>query len=57
MTRRILVFFVCVVPLLLWAGSRSSAQLPTSDRAKTLHQDALVFDAHVHVVDRQFYHG
>lgn len=28
-----------------------------SDRAKTLHQDALVFDAHVHVVNRQFYHG
>src|SRR5437867_7357776 len=28
-----------------------------SDRAKKLHDDALVFDAHVHVVDRQFYHG
>ena len=28
-----------------------------SDRAARLHQDALVFDAHVHVVDRQFYHG
>ncbi len=28
-----------------------------SDRAKALHQDALVFDAHVHVVNRQFYHG
>ena len=24
---------------------------------RTLHQDALVFDAHVHVVNRQFYHG
>lgn len=32
-----------------------TAQL--SDRAKKLHNDALVFDAHVHVVDRQFYHG
>src|SRR5262245_14155819 len=29
----------------------------TSDRAQALHRDALVFDAHVHVVDRQFYHG
>src|SRR5690349_4944363 len=29
----------------------------TSDRAAALHRDALVFDAHVHVVDRQFYHG
>ena len=28
-----------------------------SDRARTLHRDALVFDAHIHVVDRQFYHG
>jgi membrane dipeptidase len=28
-----------------------------SDRARTLHQNALVFDAHVHVVNRQFYHG
>src|SRR5207237_6083094 len=32
-----------------------TAQL--SDRARKLHNDALVFDAHVHVVDRQFYHG
>ena len=30
---------------------------PLSDRARKLHNDALVFDAHVHVVDRQFYHG
>jgi membrane dipeptidase len=30
---------------------------PISERARALHQDALVFDAHVHVVDRQFYHG
>ena len=28
-----------------------------SDRARKLHADALVFDAHVHVIDRQFYHG
>ena len=28
-----------------------------SDRARTLHQDTLVFDAHVHAVDREFYHG
>jgi membrane dipeptidase len=28
-----------------------------SDRVRTLHRDALVFDAHVHVVNRQFYHG
>src|SRR6188474_3337521 len=28
-----------------------------SDRAARIHRDALVFDAHVHVVNRQFYHG
>lgn len=28
-----------------------------STRARKLHDDAFVFDAHVHVVDRQFYHG
>jgi len=26
-------------------------------RERTLHDDVLVFDAHVHVVNRQFYHG
>jgi membrane dipeptidase len=28
-----------------------------SPRAQKLHNDAFVFDAHVHVVDRQLYHG
>ncbi len=28
-----------------------------SDRARKLHEDAFVFDAHVHVIDRQFYRG
>ena len=28
-----------------------------SDRARKLHEDAFVFDAHVHVINRQFYHG
>ena len=40
---------VAAIPALL------VAQL--SDRARTLHQDAFVFDAHIHVVNRQFYHG
>jgi membrane dipeptidase len=34
-----------------------AAQPQPTDRARQLHRDALVFDAHVHVVDRQFYHG
>src|SRR3954462_10646148 len=37
------------------AASLQISQMP--DRAARLHRDALVFDAHVHVVDRQFYHG
>ena len=57
MTRRILLFVVCVLTPLAWTSSRSSAQIQISDRARALHQDTLVFDAHVHVVNRQFYHG
>jgi membrane dipeptidase len=26
-------------------------------RARALHADALVFDGHVHAIDREFYHG
>jgi membrane dipeptidase len=46
--------------LLQLAGSavmgRALAQ-PISDPARKLHQDALVFDAHVHVINRQFHQG
>ncbi|MBI3664682.1 MAG: membrane dipeptidase [Acidobacteria bacterium] len=28
-----------------------------SDRARKLHEQAFVFDGHVHVINRQFYHG
>ena len=34
----------------------ASAQTP-SPRALELHKDALVFDAHVHMINRQFYRG
>lgn len=34
-----------------------SAQPKVSERALRLHRDALVFDGHVHVIDRQLYHG
>jgi membrane dipeptidase len=40
---------VCVVCWPLFAQ--------VSDRAKRVHADAFVFDAHVHVINRQFYHG
>lgn len=34
-----------------------AAQPQVSERARKLHHDAFVFDAHVHVIDRQLYHG
>lgn len=34
-----------------------AAQAQVSDRARRLHDDAFVFDAHVHVINRQFYDG
>ena len=49
MTRHAVWLLVVAIPVLVYAQ--------VSDRARTLHQDAFVFDAHVHVVDRQFYHG
>jgi membrane dipeptidase len=30
---------------------------PISERARAVHARALVFDAHVHALDREFYHG
>src|SRR5947209_9218073 len=41
--------------LTIMFGSHLLAKV--SDRAKRLHQDAFVFDGHVHVIDRQLYHG
>ncbi len=43
--------------VLLFLASIGAVLPQVSDRALALHRDALVFDAHVHVVDRQFYHG
>jgi membrane dipeptidase len=33
------------------------AQPQISERARKLHRDAFIFDGHVHVIDRQLYHG
>lgn len=35
----------------------AAAFAQTNDRASRLHRDALVFDAHIHMGDRQFYEG
>lgn len=45
--RLILVSLLC--------GATALGQV--SERARKLHQDALVFDAHVHMINRQLYHG
>jgi membrane dipeptidase len=42
---------------LLAAAALLGAQPAVSDRARALHRSALVFDGHVHAVDREFYHG
>ena len=43
--------------LLLAAALLLSAQTPVSAPARALHTRSLVFDGHVHAVDRVFYHG
>ena len=73
MRRHLGWLFVCSLPAVMWATSTGSGQAPStssgqapstssgrgqlSDRVRTLHQSVLVFDAHIHVVNRQFYHG
>jgi len=43
--------------LLLAAGFSPALAAQVSARARALHQDAFVFDAHVHMINRQFYLG
>jgi membrane dipeptidase len=38
-------------------AAQNPAEAPVSARARTLHAGSLVFDGHVHAVDREFYHG
>jgi len=46
---------IMLTALLLTAALPLFAQV--SARARKLHEQAFVFDAHVHAIDRQFYHG
>ncbi len=46
---------VLCAAVLLCAGLAAQPQI--SERARKLHRDAFVFDAHVHVIDRQLYLG
>ena len=38
-------------------SAQAPGATPVSERARALHSRALVFDGHVHAVDREFYHG
>ena len=49
MMRRGVCFLLCAIPAVLG--------IQPADRARAIHDAAFVFDAHVHVVDRQFYRG
>ncbi len=42
---------------ILLAGCVAMSGAEVSQQARTLHNRALVFDAHIHAVDRIFYHG
>jgi membrane dipeptidase len=45
-----------VIAFILLAGA-AAGQPAISARARKLHQDAFVFDGHIHMIDRQFYLG
>jgi membrane dipeptidase len=55
LTRRQFLGYSAVAPAalrsMLWAAPQISA------RALAVHQRALIFDGHVHALDREFYHG
>ncbi len=46
-----------MVVLLVMAAAALPAQTQVSERARALHAASLVFDGHVHAVDRECYHG
>ena len=49
-----LVILAAVAALL---SAQSTVDPAVSQRARALHASALVFDGHIHAVDREFYHG
>src|SRR5204863_6651553 len=38
-------------------NGQTSPGVPVSQQARKLHESSLVFDGHVHAMDREFYHG
>ena len=43
--------------LVLFALACDAARAQVSERARKLHYESLVFDGHIHVINRQFYQG
>jgi membrane dipeptidase len=48
-----LATLVILAPLII----ASMMGAPASERARKVHNDAFVFDAHIHAIDRRLYHG
>jgi membrane dipeptidase len=48
---------VCLAAAAVWLGAQTPDGTAVSERARAVHARALVFDGHVHAVDREFYHG
>ncbi|HTX34454.1 MAG TPA: dipeptidase [Bryobacteraceae bacterium] len=48
---------LAVLAVAALAVAQSAGGPAVSERARALHANALVFDGHIHAVDREFYHG
>jgi len=58
LSRRRFLRYAAVAPATLSAFMTADVGAPEiSPRARALHKRALIFDGHVHALDREFYHG
>ncbi len=56
---RIVLYFSRFLAVSVFSAQFLAAQSPSTitERARSLHFHSLVFDGHIHAVDREFYHG
>ena len=57
LTRRRFLFYTALAPAALRSTLWANPAPQISARAWAVHKRALVFDGHVHALDREFYHG
>src|SRR4051794_14960200 len=57
LTRRRFLFYTALAPVALRSTLWANPAPQISARAWAVHKRALVFDGHVHALDREFYHG